>query len=59
MKTEITLYLNKDEISKLIEAKNIVAEIYNQFDLESKMRKVAGDAYDNLHYLIHNSQEEE
>ena len=59
MKTEITLYLNKEEISKLIEAKNIVADIYNQFDLEDKMRKVAGDAYDNLHYLIHNSQEEE
>ena len=58
MKTEITLYLNENELSKLVEAKNIVAEIYNLFDLDEKMRKVANQAYDSLHYLIHNSQEE-
>lgn len=59
MKTEITLYLNKDELTKLLEAKVLVAEIYNLFDCDEKMRKAAGDAYDNLHYLICNSQQEE
>jgi hypothetical protein len=58
MKTEIILYFNENELSKLVEAKNIVAEIYNLFDLDEKMRKVANQAYDSLHYLIHNSQEE-
>jgi hypothetical protein len=59
MKTEITLYLNKDELTKLLEAKILVAAIYNLFDCDEKMRKVAGDAYDSLHYLIHHSQQEE
>jgi hypothetical protein len=58
MKTEITLYLNDDELSKLVEAKNLVAAIYNLFDLDEKMRKVADQAYDSLQYLIHNSQQE-
>ena len=59
MKTEITLYLNEDELSKLVEAKNIIADIYNLFDLDEKMRKVADQTYDNLHYIIHNSQQED
>lgn len=59
MKTEITLYLNEDELSKLVEAKNLVAAIYNLFDLDEKMRKAADQAYDSLHYLIHLCRQEE
>ena len=59
MKTEIVLYLNKNELTKLLEAKVLIAEICNLFDLDEKMRKIADQAYDSLHYLIHNSQQEE
>lgn len=59
MKTEITLYLNEDELTKLLEAKTIVAGIGILFHEDEKIRRVADQAYDSLHYLIHHSQQEE
>lgn len=59
MDSRIILYLNKDELTKLLEAKILVAGIYNLFDCDEKMRKAADQAYDSLHYIIHHSQQEE
>lgn len=59
MKTEITLYLNEDELTKLLEAKTIVAGIGILFHADEVIRRVADQAYDSLHYLIHHSQREE
>lgn len=59
MNSRIILYLNKDEVSKLIEAKVLVAGIRSLFNEDEKIHKVAEQAYDSLHYLIHHSQQEE
>jgi hypothetical protein len=59
MESKIILCLNKDELTKLLEAKVLVAGICNLFDCDEKMRKAADQAYDSLHYLIHHSQQEE
>ena len=53
------LYLNKDELTKLLEAKVLVAGICSLFNEDEKIYKVADQAYDSLHYLIHHSQQEE
>lgn len=59
MKTKITLYLNEEELSKLLEAKYIVAGIYRLFECDEKIREAADQAYDSLQYLIQNSGQEE
>lgn len=59
MKTKITLYLNKDELTSLLKAKIIVAGIYNLFECDEEIRKAADQAYDGLQYLVQNSGQEE
>jgi len=58
-KTRITLYFNEDELTKLLEAKYIVAGIYNLFECDEKIRKAADQVYDGLEYLVQNSGREE
>lgn len=41
MNSRIILYLNKDEVSKLIEAKVLVAGIRSLFNEDEKIHKVA------------------
>lgn len=59
MKTEITIYLNEDEVTKLLEAKTVVAAISVLAKKDEKIQKVAEQAYDSLCYLIHHSGREE